>query len=91
LTGTAMGPIASAGGAAMATVAAATLAVAAQPQTSPVTTTTPALAIGPIAVPVNGEVNGNARGILAPVSTWTFVNTDSYLIEYLPPGIVFDG
>jgi hypothetical protein len=69
------------GWAATASVAAATVAVAAPP----------GLAFGPVAVPVNGEVNGNARGILAPVSTWTFVNTDSFLIEYLPPGIVFDG
>jgi hypothetical protein len=51
----------------------------------------PALGFGPIAVPVNGEVNGNARGILAPISTWTFVGTNHYLIEYMPPGEAFDG
>lgn len=69
------------GWAATASVAGATVAVAAPP----------GLAFGPVPVPVNGEAGGNARGILAPVSTWTFVNTDGYLIEFLPPGTTFDG
>jgi hypothetical protein len=51
----------------------------------------PALAIGPIGVPPNGEVNGDARGLMAPISTWTFVNTTGYILEVVPPGDVFDG
>lgn len=51
----------------------------------------PGLSFGPVAVPPNGEVHGDARGILAPVSTWTFVGTTGYLIEFAPPGGVFDG
>lgn len=51
----------------------------------------PNLAIGPIIVPQNGSISGNAMGLLAPVSTWTINNVDSYVIEYIPPGIEFDG
>lgn len=69
------------GWAARATAPGATVAVAA----------TPALSWGPVGVPANGEVHGDARGILAPVSTWTFVGTTGYLIEFAPPGGVFDG
>lgn len=64
------------GWAAYATAAGATVTVAAPPTAG----------FGPIAVPVNGEVSGNARGILAPVSTWTFAGTSGYLIEYMAPG-----
>src|SRR5512136_1107282 len=46
------------------------------------------LALGPIGVPEGGEVNGNCQGLIAPVSTWTFVNTTGYLIEVVPPGSV---
>lgn len=55
---------------------------------------TPALTdFEPIALPVpnGGSVNGNAMGLLAPVSTWTFTNTSAFMIEYVPPGILFDG
>lgn len=69
------------GWAARAVGAGATVAVAALP----------ALGFGPIGVPAGGEVNGNAMGLLSPVSTWTFVGTSGYLIEFVPPGIVFDG
>jgi hypothetical protein len=69
------------GWAARATAINATVAVAALP----------ALGFGPIGVPAAGEVNGNAMGLLAPVSTWTFVGTSGYVIEYVPPGINFDG
>jgi hypothetical protein len=51
----------------------------------------PALALGPAPVPTNGSVRGDARGIMAPVSTWTFTGTSGYLIEYTPPAGVFDG
>lgn len=44
------------------------------------------LNFGPIGVPEGGEVNGNCQGLIAPISTWTFVNTSGYLIEYVPPG-----
>jgi len=30
-------------------------------------------------------------GLLAPVSTWDFVNVDSYVIEFVPPGVEYDG
>lgn len=69
------------GWAARATAAGATVTVAAPP----------ALGFGPIGVPQNGEVHGDARGILAPESTWNFAGTSGYLIEYAPPGGVFDG
>jgi hypothetical protein len=46
------------------------------------------LALG---VPQNGSVRGNARGAISPVSAWTFTNTSQFMIEYFPPGIVFDG
>jgi hypothetical protein len=69
------------GWAAYATAAAATVAVAALP----------GLGFGPIGVPINGSVQGDARGILAPVSTWTFTNTSGFLIEFFPPGGLFDG
>jgi hypothetical protein len=69
------------GWAAYTTQAGATVAVAGAP----------ALAFGPVIVPQNGAINGDARGIIAPVSTWTFTNTDSYFIEYVPPGSVYDG
>jgi hypothetical protein len=51
----------------------------------------PALAFGPIDVPQFGAVNGDGRGLVAPVSTWTFVNTAGFFIEYVAPGTVFDG
>lgn len=51
----------------------------------------PAVAFGPIGVPINGEVNGDALGLLGPESTWTFVNTTGYVIEVVPPGPNFDG
>lgn len=51
----------------------------------------PGLSFGPVAVPANGEVHGDARGILAPESTWTFAGTSGYIIEYAPPGGGFDG
>ena len=51
----------------------------------------PSLSFGPLAVPAGIPINGDARGLLAPVSTWTFTNTDHYFIEYVPPGGVFDG
>lgn len=44
-----------------------------------------------LAVPVNGSVRGNALGKLAPVTAWTFTNTSQYMIEYFPPGTIFDG
>jgi hypothetical protein len=66
---------------AFTTQAAATVSVAAQP----------ALTLGPIIVPQNGSISGNAMGLLAPVSTWDFVNVDSYMIEFVPPGVEFDG
>jgi hypothetical protein len=69
------------GWAARASAAGATVAAAAGP----------GLAFGPIAVPVNGSVQGNCMGAMAPVSTWTFVGTDGYLIEYFPPLGEFDG
>jgi len=69
------------GWAAQTSQAGASVAVAAQP----------ALGFGPLIVPQNGTIAGDARGLLAPVSTWTFVNTDSYFIEFVPPGGVFDG
>jgi hypothetical protein len=69
------------GWAARASVAGATVAAAAGP----------GLAFGPIAVPVNGSVQGNCMGAMAPASTWTFVGTDGYLIEYFPPLGEFDG
>jgi hypothetical protein len=46
------------------------------------------LALGPIAVPEGGEVNGNGKGLIPPLSSWAFVNTTGYLIEYIPPGNV---
>jgi hypothetical protein len=69
------------GWAAWTTQAGGTIAVAALP----------ALGFGPIDVPQNGAINGNAMGLLAPVSTWTFTNTDGYSIEYVPPGSFYDG
>lgn len=51
----------------------------------------PNLTIGPIGVPQNVGTRGNAMGLLAPISTWTFGNVDRYLIEYIPPGTEFDG
>ncbi len=69
------------GWAAYATVAGASVAVAANP----------ALGFGPIAVPAGGATNGNAMGLLAPVSTWTFTLTDAYFIEYVAPGTFYDG
>jgi hypothetical protein len=69
------------GWAARATNPGATVAVAALP----------GLGFGPVGVPPNGEVHGDARGILAPESTWTFTGTTGYLIEYAPPGGEFDG
>jgi hypothetical protein len=69
------------GWAARSVLAGATIAVAAGP----------ALGFGPIGVPQNGEVHGDARGLMAPVSTWTFTNTSGYVIEYVPPGPIFDG
>lgn len=54
-------------------------------------TALPALTFGPIIVPQNGAISGDAMGLLAPVSTWDFVNVDTYMIEYIPPGIEFDG
>jgi hypothetical protein len=68
------------GWAAWATAPGATVAVAALP----------GLSFGPVAVPPNGSVRGNARGILAPVSTWTFVGTSGYMIEFAPPIGAFD-
>lgn len=69
------------GWAARATLAGASVSVVALP----------ALSFGPVAVPQNGEVHGNAERLLSGVSTWTFVNTSGYLIEYVPPGYEFDG
>lgn len=63
------------------TQAAATVSVAALP----------ALGFGPIIVPQNGSISGDAMGLLAPVSTWDFVNVDSYVIEFVPPGLEYDG
>jgi hypothetical protein len=51
----------------------------------------PALSFGPVAVPAGIPIAGDCRGLLAPVSTWTFVGTDHYFIEYMPPGGQFDG
>ena len=51
----------------------------------------PGLAFGPVTVPVNGSVQGNCMGAMAPASNWTFVGTDGYLIEYFPPIGEFDG
>lgn len=51
----------------------------------------PGLTFGPVAVPINGSVQGNCMGAMAPASTWTFVGTDGYLIEYFPPIGEFDG
>jgi len=51
----------------------------------------PSLLFGPIAVPPNGEVNGDCRGILAPESVWTFAGTSGYVIEFAPPIGEFDG
>lgn len=45
------------------------------------------LTLGPIIVPQNGSVSGDAMGLLAPVSIWTFANVQSYVIEYIPPGV----
>lgn len=50
----------------------------------------PALGFGPVPVPI-GSVEGNAMGLLAPISTWTFAGTSGYMIEYVPPGGGFDG
>jgi hypothetical protein len=51
----------------------------------------PALGFGPVIVPQNGSISGNAMGLLAPASTWDFLNVDSYMIEYIPPGTEYDG
>lgn len=69
------------GWAAHATVAGATVAV----------TANPTLSFGPIDVPLNGAVRGNAHGLLAPESTWTFTNTAGFFIEYVAPGTIYDG
>ena len=69
------------GWAAETTLAGATITVSADP----------AIGFGPITVPQNGAVRGNAMGLLAPVSTWTFANVDAWIIEYVPPGLDFDG
>lgn len=72
------------GWAAWATAAAATVQAVANPALTD---------FAPIALPVpaGGAVQGNAMGLLAPISTWTFTNTAAFMIEYVPPGIVFDG
>ena len=54
-------------------------------------TADPAVLFGPITVPQNGSVRGNAMGLIAPVSTWTFTNVNAWMIEYVPPGLDFDG
>ena len=69
------------GWAARSVLPAATIGVTAQP----------GLGFGPIDVPQNGSVQGDARGMLAPVSVWTFTNTAAFFIEYFPPGSVYDG
>jgi hypothetical protein len=69
------------GWAAHAAVAGATVGV----------TANPGLAFGPIDVPINGAVNGNAQGMIAPISTWTFTNTAGFFIEYVAPGTNYDG
>jgi hypothetical protein len=63
------------------TQAGATIVITAQPN----------LVLGPIIVPQNGSISGDAMGLLAPVSVWTFGNVDAYLIEYVPPGLEYDG
>lgn len=51
----------------------------------------PNLAIGPIPVPAGATIRGHAESLLAPNSIWNFINTDYYMVEYVPPGIEFDG
>jgi hypothetical protein len=51
----------------------------------------PGLGFGPTVVPQNGSVRGDAMGLLAPESTWTFANVNAWMIEYVPPGLDFDG
>lgn len=70
------------GWAAHTTLAGATVACSANPS----------LSFGPIDVPINGSVKGDCKGLLAPVSTWTFVNTSGFFIEYVAPGAdIYDG
>lgn len=54
-------------------------------------TTLPGLTIGPLPVPALGEINGDALGVIAPVSNWTFTGTSEYMIEYFPPFGETDG
>lgn len=54
-------------------------------------TALPSLTIGPIVIPPGSTISGDARGLLSPVSNWTFVGTDSYAIEFVPPDGQFDG
>jgi hypothetical protein len=54
-------------------------------------TANPYLNFGPIDVPNGGAVNGNCRGLLAPVSNWLFTNTAGFFIEYVAPGTLYDG
>lgn len=51
----------------------------------------PTLTIGPITIPAGVPVSGNYLGKLGPQSVWTFVGTDNYLIETIPPGGTLDG
>jgi hypothetical protein len=51
----------------------------------------PGLSFGPVVVPAGIPIGGDCRGLLAPVSTWTFTGTDNYFIEYVPPGGQYDG
>jgi len=51
----------------------------------------PSLGFGPVVVPAGIPIGGDCRGLLAPVSTWTFTGTDNFFIEYMPPGAQFDG
>ena len=44
-----------------------------------------------VPVPAGATASGDCRGRLAPLSAWTFAGTDSYFIEYEPPGETFDG
>jgi len=70
---------------AWATAAGATVQAAAGPALAAV------FAPAALIVPTNGFVEGNAMGLLAPVSTWTFTGTSAFKIEYVPPGILYDG
>lgn len=54
-------------------------------------TAQPSLSIGPIVIPPGATISGDAREILSPISTWNFVGTDSFVIEFIPPNGQFDG